>query len=351
MFTIMAYNVAENDSVYVDSVIAMNKAEALNLFFSKNGINYATASNIYDGNYDKRIANLPNQVDQWLRQIDDADHALFLEMLSCYTYLTEVQCQLRYVEILSKLQQDLADLQVQQSEILFVTVESSSACKSGGDNVRADLQKRNLTELKKEQIVAAQSNLDTNSLSQYKAVVFLDDIIGSGITLWKEIESFCKRFDIPNSYYPALFYACIAPRRKGIQHIEKNCRKSGLSIRGIFDKTWIVEAAFSTGSPEYLQIEKYENMVGTYMVDPPKTYFMGFGQNKLLISFHYNTPNNTLSTFWREVPDKNSPPFYRDGNQPPKRPTIDALKKRESEMKQGAYEQGCAFWRKEKSNG
>lgn len=253
-------------------MIAMNRTDALNLFFRKNGINYASASNVNDGNYDKRIADLPNQVDQWLRQIDDTDHALFLEMLSCYTYLTEAQCQLRYVEILSKLQQDLSALQVQRSEILFVTVESSSACKSGGDNVRADLHKRNLTELKKEQIIAAQSNLDAECLSQYKAIVFLDDIIGSGITLWKEIASFCKRFDIPNRYDPALFYACIAPRREGVRHIERNCRKSGLSIRDIFDEAWVVDPAFSTGSPEYLQIEKYEKMVGTYMVEPPKTW-------------------------------------------------------------------------------
>ena len=55
----------------------MNRTDALNLFFRKNGINYATASNVNDGNYDKRIADLPNQVDQRLRQIDDTDHALF----------------------------------------------------------------------------------------------------------------------------------------------------------------------------------------------------------------------------------------------------------------------------------
>ena len=58
-------------------MIAMNRTDALNLFFRKNGINYATASNVNDGNYDKRIADLPNQVDQRLRQIDDTDHALF----------------------------------------------------------------------------------------------------------------------------------------------------------------------------------------------------------------------------------------------------------------------------------
>lgn len=55
-------------------MIAMNKTDALNLFFRKNGINYAAASNVHDGNYDKRIAALPDQGDQWLGQIDDTDH-------------------------------------------------------------------------------------------------------------------------------------------------------------------------------------------------------------------------------------------------------------------------------------
>lgn len=330
----------------------MDKDKALALFYAKNGIDYQTASDEEDGNYDHRIADLPDQIDRWLANIDTADHSLFLELLSQYTYLTEPQCQLRYSRLLSMFEGRLAKLQMSLSDVLFVTVESGNGRTSGADNVSADFRKRNMRKLEKGQIIVAQSRLSAEDFAQYKAVFFLDDIIGSGKTLWKEIESFCKRFDIPNTYDPVMFYACIAPRKRGVKHIDKNCKKSNISIEKLFDDAWIVEPAFARNSKEYLQIEKYEKMVGEYMTEPPKSFFMGFDKNRLLFSFHYNTPNNTLSTFWREIPEKHFPPFCRDGDQPPKlpRPTLDTLKERESAMRQGAYEQGRAIRRKEDYN-
>ncbi len=322
----------------------MDKKDALQLFYKKNHICIETASNPEDGNYDMRLANLSRQVDQWLGQIDAADHAMFLTLLSQYTYLTETQCQLRYAKLLSLLQQHL-EAPCTLSDVLFVTVESSSPYKSGGDNVRADLQKRNLTRLRKTQIVAAQSNLTAEERGRYPYIVFLDDIIGSGWTLWGEIQRFWESL-APNGNPPALFYACIVPRSHGIRHIEQNCRKQHIPIQGLFDAAWLEAPAFAKGSVEYQRMEPYETMIGNYMVVPQESYFMGFQKNRLLVSFHYNTPNNTLSTFWRVVPGKNFPPFFRDGDQPAKRPTVDDLKAKQTTMRDNAYAYGRSFWRK-----
>lgn len=308
-----------------------------------------------NGSYDSRIAMLPDQVDRWLFQIAPEDRELFLLLLSRYTYLTEAQCQLRYGKILSLLQCHLERMCCAWKDVLFVTIESSDAYKSGSDNVRADLHKRNLELLRKHQIVAAQSRLSKEQVDRYKVVVFLDDIVGSGLTLWKEIKQFYDRFFRLDGSDCHLFYACIVPRRKGIQHIEKNCRKNNIFIQGLFQQEWMEEPAFLIGSTEYLKIEKYEDMVGTYMLSPPQTYFMGFQKNRLLVSFHYNTPNNTLSTFWRVVPGKNSPLFYRDGDQyfdvdrPSQRPSIDDLKNKKDAFCNNAYEYGRVFWEENKT--
>lgn len=61
---------------------------------------------------------------------------------------------------------------------------------------------------------------------------------------------------------------------------------------------------------------------------------MGFGRCKLLLAFHYETPNNTLCSFWKAT-DKNHPVFVRSGYA---RPSVDDLKKRDKHMQKNAYE-------------
>lgn len=318
----------------------MDKETALSLFYKKNKINIDSASNECDGNYDCRLAALSKQVDHWLANIDIADHKLFLTLLSNYTYLTAAQCQIRYSTILSLLQEQLDKSGYTLSDVLFVSIKSGGAHKTGSDNVRADLYSRNMRNISKRQIIASQSKLTPLDLQQYKAVVFLDDIVGSGITLWKCINDFYSKFLQSNTNYLMLYFSSIAPRKRGIKHIQKNCKKAGIEITPLLVPSWYEEPAFHRSSPEYIQIEKYEQIIGTYMMDESKSFFMGFQRNRLLISFYYNTPNNTLSTFWRVVPATNDPPFYRDGNQPICRPSIDDLRKRDMEMRKNAYAYG-----------
>ncbi len=314
----------------------MDKTEALTLFYQRNSIDISRASDKNDGNYDLRIASLSNQVDHWLSNMKEEDHDLFLALLSRFTYLTEAQCQLRYDRILTMLQQKLGRTEAYFYDILFVTVESGGPYKSGSDNVRVDLHKRNTERFYANQIIAAQSNFKKEELQYYNAVVFIDDIVGSSLTLWKEIKDFCDRFEIDGTGDHKLFYGCIAPRKRGMKHLRDKCKEYGIQAEPIFDEAWYVEPAFSKNSPAYLQIKGYEQLVGSYLMEPPESFFMGFMANRLLLAFHYNTPNNTLSTFWRDVPGQNVPPFRRH-NQPHKRPSIDELKARRQEMCRNAY--------------
>ena len=64
---------------------------------------------------------------------------------------------------------------------------------------------------------------------------------------------------------------------------------------------------------------------------------MGFGKCKILLSFFYNTPNNTLCSFWK-CTDKNIPPFPRDKD---RRPTLDIIRKRKKRNTDNAYLKGC----------
>ena len=81
-------------------------------------------------------------------------------------------------------------------------------------------------------------------------------------------------------------------------------------------------------------IEKYEKEIG---IEGEKDFTMGFGKCKILLSFFYNTPNNTLCSFWKRT-DKNIPPFPRDKD---RRPTLDIIRKRKKRNTDNAYLKGC----------
>ncbi len=310
----------------------MDKEEALNAFYEKNGINPARASDEDDDSYDPRLAELPNQVDQWLSGIQENDREMFLTLLSRYTYLRQAECRGRYHDILVMLGERLAAAGLGLNEALFVTVEAGGACASGGDNVRADILSRNLRYLTKKQVVAILSRMEAQDLKPYRAVVFVDDIVGTGFSLWKAIRTFHERFQAADQ---KLFFACIAPREKGISHIQKNCKKNGIDIEPLFKQEWILKEAVERDTAAYSRLEPYERQVGEYLTEEGITFFMGFRQSKLSVSFYYNTPNNTLCTFWRLGKDMR-PLFYRNADQP-FRPSIEELKAEKQRKCDQAY--------------
>ena len=315
----------------------MDKEAAIKTFYELNHVDTRRVANPLDPCYDPRLAQLPQKVDQWLENVDAVDRALFLQLLSRYSYLSRVECQLRYGQILYALRKYLALEDLCIEKVLFVTIEAGGAYASGGDNVRADLQYRNLGLIKKQQIVAAQSKLSPEDLKPYRAVLFLDDVLGSGMTMWRAIWQLRTQF--PEWFEKQkIFCGTIAPRERGVKRIDRNCRKYGISLVWLYDEAWVQEPAFESDSREYRQLERYEKQIGEYLTEPDKSFFMGFSKNRLLLSFYYNTPNNTLSTFWREGADM-KPPFYRDGNQPD-RLTLEALKSRKRQMGEQAYNFG-----------
>ena len=149
----------------------MDKETALKVFYETNEIDPIHVADPLDECYDKRLAELPRRVDQWLLGVEPEDREIFLNLLSKYCYLRRPQCQLRYGQILSLLRDRLSELQLDLSNVLVVTVEAGGPCASGGDNVRSDLRYRNLETLSKNQIIAVQAKLKEEDLATYRAVL------------------------------------------------------------------------------------------------------------------------------------------------------------------------------------
>lgn len=279
----------------------MEKQDAIDAFFMYNDIN---AQWVADGIYsDPKLEHLSKQIDLWLQDIHQAHHSVFLRMLSRYTYITELQAAKRYSEAVDLLEEHLSNQNRTLSEAVFISVESPSHTKCGSDNVRTDLHRKNVSRMDASQIIATARKMTPQSLSQYTAIVFVDDIVSTGFTLRHTINAFAQQFPQIMQQNIPVFCICIVPTKSGLRHL---CDKvsPGLQVVPIYREEWQSDSLFKRGifehgEREYTEktIGRYETMIDAYMKEEDDTYAWGFRQSKQLVSFYYNTPNNTLCSF------------------------------------------------------
>lgn len=291
----------------------MTKEQAIEAFFLYNQIDKEHISRYLD----KKLEYLPEKVDKWLSIVDPDDQDFFLRMLSQYTYLTNEASVRRYDEDVTLLENKLEALGLSLSDTLFISTASSDGRKSGSDHVRSDLHRLCADRVDARQILLSAYRPSEEELADYKAFAFVDDIIGTGFTLWGTIRSFLEAFPSISGF--PLFVLCTVPTNRGISHLSKEAKKKGISIDLIFKREWIAIPAFdhpglfdpSERTDAIERVRKYEILIDSYMKEPGRSYIFGFWGCKQLVSFYYNTPNNTLRTFWRWT-DTHMPLFPRE---------------------------------------
>ena len=136
-----------------------------------------------------------------------------------------------------------------------------------------------------------------------------------------------------------MVYANEKKLNKKINQLRKN---EGIIIDDlcVYEKT---DKCFGTNSVfDKITCEKYKKIVEVYekiiednKLDDDKEInsIMGFNNGQLLVSFHYNTPNNTLSSFWR--PSKISIPLFIRNTFI--RPSIDDIRKNKNHYRKNGY--------------
>ena len=291
----------------------MTKEQAIAEFCQYNQIDPAQISRYLD----PKLEYLSEKVDQWLAIVDPSDRELFLRLLSRYTYLTNEASVRRYHEGIHILTDTLQSLGLSLCDLLFITTESSDKWKAGSDHVRTDLHRLCMGQIDARQIVACTRKLSADELDDYRGFVFVDDIVGTGFTLLRTILSFLNQF--PDFINLPLFVLCIVPTDAGLSYLIGQLKKRGVNINLIYNQEWIAVPAFqrtdifaiSERADAIARIRKYEVLIDAYMKEPNKSYILGFWGCRQLVSFYYNTPNNTLCTFWRWT-DTHTPLFPRE---------------------------------------
>lgn len=322
----------------------MNINDAIQLFEQNNAINIKDFnSNRLQCLKNKQLLDqyigediFKKNIECWLDNFKEKD--IFLQLLSNYIYVPEMIFGLKLDAILSQIENKCNMGHKILEETYFITFPSEKGIKSGGDIIRAFLPIGNLDCIKKEQLIV-EVDKNKNSISKAKCIVFIDDVIGSGKTAKKNISNFFKMDDIDLKGKKFFLVAMYAEETiKGELEKEFNSFEYELEIIVLYEckKCLSENYIFSKGEMEVSKsaIIKAEEEIAGKRVGEKKSCALGFENSQLLLSFFYNTPNNTLCMFWKPT-KMNFPLFTRNSFH---RPSLEEIKLNRAIKRRNAYE-------------
>lgn len=328
-----------------------NIEEAIDAFYQSNCINpehYLSNENeayAQEKECDYLIGKdiFSTHVNNWLQTFSDEDINIFLNLLGNYTYITRREYRHKISILSDDIYVKLKALGISFNDVVFITIPSPKGLKSGGDEVRSYLNSVNMGRgIKNNQFICSEYPMSPTVFQNKKAIVFIDDLIGSGKTIKSSINNILTYFqnnNIDRSQFQ-LFFAGIYVSKSASSNIIKYFNKLNVSVKPIYMELpkKLLKGGVIFDSKEYAHvisvIKKYEELIDSFQFQTSsKHYSMGFDNCKLTISFYYNTPNNTLCNFW-EYSDKHIPLFERRSQS---RPSVDSLKYRKSNNEINAY--------------
>lgn len=332
--------------------IYTNVEEAIDAFYKNNGIprnhylsDQNTAYTTYDKDFDYYINEdtFPNKVYSWLQTFENKDLNIFLNLLGNYTYITQREYTHKLSLLSQSIENKLTTKNISFSDTIFVTVSSPHGIKCGGDDIRAHFNQVNMCRnITNDQIISSMELINPQLFSNKKAIVFIDDLVGTGYTIINTIEKTIDFFSQNNISLSTFqyFFTGIIINPSATKTIVNHFKSSPIVLSPIIStlpkKLLKGDILFSNYEISHVRsvIEHYEKLIDNYQfTQTKKAYAMGFKEGKLSISFYYNTPNNTLCNFW-EYSDSHIPLFERRSQS---RPIINDFKKRKENIEINAY--------------
>lgn len=279
---------------------------------------------------------------EWLEFFGDEDKECFLDIFTHYRYFTKRQYQ-RIMRIFYKKIFEKVSLEAEMDAVLIITFPSKKGVASGGDIVRATLEEQLIGKFRKDHIVSDTDKLEEDVLDSIKYIFFVDDIVGTGKTLYGNVKAIYNKLHLDKRKYIKLFVVAIyANENKIKKKLSQLNTNEGITIDDLYvyentDKCFDTDKYF-----DYETCKKYKSVVTDYEKvieknklddDKEQNSILGFENGQLLVSFHYNTPNNTLSSFWR--PSKISTPLFIRNTYI--RPKIEDIRKNKKHCKKNGY--------------
>jgi len=266
--------------------------------------------------FDENLEDFEERVEKWLSVIDYEDKEVFTFLLENFTYITRKNL----ISILKVYYDQFKSKTSDFEESLFLPVTSFGGVFNGAVNIVECFQMA----VRKEQYIS-KKNIAVNAqdfhkefnLDSVKNIVFIDDIIGSGTT-FKDFLYRTARTTPSLLKDKKLYVLSLYNLEKGVKLINDDLNEKAWEIDlinstimpNIFKDKNIYQQDVEKKIKEHKKIiKKYEEKVNPSDMD--RVFRFGYKRSAILLAFYYNTPNNTLSTFWKEINGEWHPFFPR----------------------------------------
>lgn len=318
--------------------------EALDYFYKHNNIDYMRYTDNKEVSYEKGLEfddriykdSLENRLNVWLQSFEDIDKEYYLKMFENYDYYTEKKFSYEVYRLGKFIYDEYSSCP--KEKILLVFAENKNGYKSGSSQMSAEWWKSNKGEIGKSHLIECYSKVEEEELLDYNVIVFLDDIVATGETLKATIRSFFKRFPLVKFKGTKFVATGLLATKRGKRAV-LGLNREGILIEWLYpDQKYLKQAFLGEHIFKGEQVKEIESRILRYEEsvgrgEDGKDYVMGYAGSKLLVSFFYETPNNTLCTFWR-YGEKHVPLFERSSNQ---KFSLAEIKRRKEQLRKNAY--------------
>ncbi|MCI9407018.1 MAG: hypothetical protein HFK06_01525 [Clostridia bacterium] len=255
----------------------------------KDKIKYHTFTKRWGNN--KLCRAFAKEIDSWLNNFDEQEQKLLLELLKHFDYYIDRRLYSKAIELYTKFQTICNE---DKTKIAFCRIPKEY--KVGFSDIFAtcfwyanDLLNAITTNI---------IDLILDSGITPSTLVVVDDVSGSATSFKKLLDAMKKaKIDLTDC---TIYFLAINITQFAITNIENYAESKGLTIIPVYldtqKKAFDPDYIFKDASAKQSEFESLSAKYGVNNV-------LGFKQAEALISFEYNTPNDTLGIFYEDVID------------------------------------------------
>lgn len=251
------------------------------------------------------------QVERWLKQFDNnIERRLMFKLLQNLKFYNEQFVRERLRSINESIYSNITRIRMgrerSRREILVSCFDTPA--KSGASIARLYTQENNIISehccnLKDIPLILK----DPKRQERIQAVVFVDDLIGSGRSMTEyifEMKRICGKIFTKNKTDLSVFIASICGLESGVSMVEKSLESLDHSVQlNVYDRLGEQDQCFSDSSQIFeseSERRDAEDIARRYGEKLYPKYPLGFDNGQLLLTYHQSCPNNSLPILWAD---------------------------------------------------
>lgn len=237
--------------------------------------------------------NFSIRLEKWLQQFDEQEKPLMLKLLKHFYYYTEERLNNKIRKLYARFQKEYPS---DSSIAIFTGVEKEVGVGFSSFVFSTFWIKNNLKDSSVNKFTEEVKTWD--SIPEVLAIV--DDYSGSATTIINYLNKIIKiNEDLRKTRY---YFLTIHMSKDAVKNIEEFAKHQNLYLKCVYlhqsDRAFKEDYIYKAIDAETNKT-KYKEICDRLVIS--SEYVFGYKQIAALVSFEYNTPNDTLGVFWSDV--------------------------------------------------